>query len=286
MLVRFSTNEHKLGCILCLLFASMVILILYTSLEERAVVQTMDAPSNSTEYEHFRQIYPSTLECTCSRSYLPYNTIIPKLEVESFHPICNSSFVAYQWFNFLLPSMYFPTSWMNENYDQWIVPLFRLLATLCSTARDQVNQSILTFLSSSTVVNRLISAEQFEGQLNTTITQLQQQIPAQFAQMVDSIRLSQQGNALISVFSSNWQYVVRNNNRSVGAVLGRQPVTVWEWHLFMCFVTTMFNTCFIVRLLRYRDLRSDRTSLGLYHLRSSSSIILRMLLFDGHAFAH
>ena len=203
----------------------MVVLILYTSLRERAVVQTMDAPSNSTEYEHFRQIYPGTLECVCSRSSFTYNTIIPKLEVESFHPICSSIFVTPEWFDFLLPPMYLPTNSLNQNYDQWIVPLFRLLATLCSTARHQVNQNLLTFLSSSTVVNRLTSADQFEEHLNTALTHLQQQIPAQFAQMVDSIRVSQQGNALISVFSSNWQYLVQNNSRSAGALLDRQPVT-------------------------------------------------------------
>lgn len=102
--------------------------------------------------------------------------------------------------------------------------MFRLIKTLCSVARNQTLYSLSTFLSSRIVIDRLITIDRFERQLNTTLAQIQQQIPAQFVQTLESIRLSQQGNVLASVFSSNWQYLVQNNDRSSGAPLTRQPV--------------------------------------------------------------
>lgn len=209
----------------CLLSVSILIVIIYTSLEERAVVETINPPSNSTEYDYFRQIYPPTLECRCSRISFEYSTIIPRLEVESFHPICDSFFVSSDWSDLLLPDLYSPWYLSNQDYNQWIVPVFQLVATFCSVAQDQVNHSLMAFSSSSLVIDRLISAKQFEQQLNTIVTHLQQHIPTEFMQTVDLIRLSQQGNGLISVFSSNWQYHVKNNNRSIGADLSCQPVT-------------------------------------------------------------
>ena len=208
-----------------LLSVSIVILIVYTSVEEHAVVETINPPSNTAEYEYFREIYSDTLACPCSRISFEYNTIIPKLQVESFHPICNSSFLTPRWFDFLLPDTYHAWIFSNQDYNQWMAPLFQLIATLCSVVQDQLNHNLLTFLSSSMVINRLIFAEQFEQQLNMTVAYLQQQILSKFAQFVNSIRLSQRGNALISVIASNWQYVVQNNNRSLGALLPRQPVT-------------------------------------------------------------
>lgn len=188
-------------------------------------MEKINPPSNSIEYVHFRQIYPATLECPCSGISIQYSTIIPKLEVESFHPICESSFITPDWMTFLRGDVYNPSDSSNQDFNQWIAPVFELLITLCSLARNQLNYTLLAFSSSSMIVNRLISAEQFEQQLTTAVLNIQQRIPTDFMQNLDLIRLSQQGNALISVFSSNWQYRVQNNNRSMGALLSSEPVT-------------------------------------------------------------
>ena len=209
---------------LCLLFVPVIILIVYMSLTERAVVETIDGPSNSAEYESLRQRYGDTLECLCTRISLEYNVTIPKLEIESFHPVCNSSFTDPSLYN-LLGVFFNLQRKRNQDFREVILPFFRLIDTLCYLARNQTSYSLSTFLSSTTVINRLISAEQFKQQLNNTVTQLQQQIPAEFAQTLESIRLSQQGNALISVLSSNWQYLVENENRTLGAPLAHQQVT-------------------------------------------------------------
>ena len=208
-----------------LLFIFVVVLLSYSSLQERAIVETIVAPQNATEYEALRRMYGDALECACSRISLEYETFISKLQVGSFHPVCNSSFVGARWFTYLVPASDLESYIPNEDFRQWMVAFFRLLSSLCSLARDQLRYSLSTFLSSSMVINRLISPTHFEQQVNTTLRQLQQQIPAQFAQTVDLVRVSYQGNALISVFSSNWQYLVQNNNRSDGALLTRRPVS-------------------------------------------------------------
>ena len=204
-----------------LLSISVLILIIYTSLEERAVVETIQPPHNATKYEAFRQQYGDTLECACTRISFEYQSLVPVLHVESFHPLCDSSFVGGQWLYYLVPTQDLPPYIPDKDFRQWMAAFFRLLASLCSAARDQLSYSLLTFLSSSTLINRLIPPFQFEEQLNTTLRHLQQQIPAQFGQTVDLIRLSEHGNALISVFSSNWRYLVQNHNRSDQTVLSR-----------------------------------------------------------------
>ena len=189
-----------------LLLIFVLILVIYTSLEERAIVETMQPPNNATEYEVFRQQYGDTLECACTRISFEYKSLVPLLQVESFHPICNSSFVDGRWFTYFFRVQDIPSYIPNGDFRQWMLAFFSLIDSLCSAARDQINDSLSTFLSSSVVINQLVSSVQFEQQLNTTLRHLQQQIPAQFAQTVDLIRLSYQGNALISVFSSNWRY--------------------------------------------------------------------------------
>ena len=217
-------EQRQTRLYLCLLSIAVVVLISYTSSEEHAVVETINPPSDAAEYEQLRGMYGDTLECPCSRISLEYNIMIPKLKVESLHPICNSSFVTSKWYaNYA--SFFDITSKRRQDFARVLVPLFRLISALCSLARDQISNNLVSFLSSTRVVNRVISTQRFEQRLNSTIIQLQQQIPAQFAQNLDLIRLSQQGNGLISAFGSNWEYLVRNNNRTIGAFLTRRSLT-------------------------------------------------------------
>ncbi|CAF1394777.1 unnamed protein product [Adineta steineri] len=54
------------------------------------------------------------------------------------------------------------------------------------------------------LINQLESRERFENEINDTINQFQKRIPISFTQTLDLIRMTTQGNALLAMFSSNW----------------------------------------------------------------------------------
>ena len=162
------------------------------------MVETIAAPSNSTEFEHYQKVYPGSLECLCSQVSLEYRAIIPQLDVESFHPICDSAFTKPAWISFLRTYAEFMMAQSSLDYRQWIISFFSLLQKLCSIARDQVSQTLLTFLSSSMVISRFNSFHQIR-----TAIEHDHHSPSERA--ADSV----QANCWLDSCKSTRQYVVQ-----------------------------------------------------------------------------
>lgn len=78
---------------------------------------------------------------------------------------------------------------------------------LCALAKETVDNSIMMFLASTMLVNRIMPRIQFDKEINVTLEQFMQNTPIRFAQTLDLIRTTTQGNALLGLFSSNWKII-------------------------------------------------------------------------------
>ncbi|UJR06769.1 hypothetical protein I4U23_011056 [Adineta vaga] len=61
-------------------------------------------------------------------------------------------------------------------------------------------------------------------EMNETLNQFQKRIPNAFAQTLDLIRITAQGNALLAMFSSNWDFAVAEKDRGRNVSFLNVPV--------------------------------------------------------------
>ncbi|CAF4517777.1 unnamed protein product [Rotaria sp. Silwood2] len=186
-----------------LMTASIVILLLCTSLNQRSKTETIKAPMNPFEFEQLYRFYSDNLNCPCTQLSISYSNFFSKIEVESFHPVCSSDFVSSNWLIYL-GTQYGPPDWTsNQDFRQWGAAYFRTLQTLCSVAKATVTGILENFLSSISVINRIISQDEFNRQMNVTLDHLKGSMPETFIQALTLIRITGQSNGLMNVFSSN-----------------------------------------------------------------------------------
>ncbi len=103
------------------------------------------------------------------------------------------------------------------------------LKELCSLAQESVTNNIMAFLSSTMFVNQMMSPIQFDNEINNAIERFKNKLPIEFGQTLDIIRTSIQGNALIGIFSTNWQFVVVEKGQGRNASFRSEPVSYFDF---------------------------------------------------------
>ena len=102
----------------------------------------------------------STLKSPCSRTAMPYSTIVSLNPV--FHQVCSSDLVSDAWIQrtgILRPDGSTVTGgWVNEASRY-----FQYLATLCELASRQVNESVQSFLTNTMASVDVLSKVEFEA---------------------------------------------------------------------------------------------------------------------------
>ena len=208
----------------CLLTISIVLLLFYSGVEHRSVTKTIPAPEKASEYERLQTFYENTLLCSCTHVSMQYSAFIPTLTVQSFHPVCSMPIYSTDSLAYLMTHFLALSSLPSDDFRHWGGTFFQAIHALCSLALTSVDRGIATFLSSTFIADRVISQDHFDRQTNTTIAHFQRQMPAEFSQVLKSTRLTSQGNHLMSLFLSDWQFIL-GDNQSYMASLIIQPVT-------------------------------------------------------------
>ena len=96
----------------------------------------------------------------------------------------------------------FPNS---KDFRNFVNIFWNGLRQLCSLAQQNVDRSIALFSASSMLVKEFIPRLQFHAGINATIDRFQQETPIEFTRTLNLLRTTIQGNALMAVFSTNWQ---------------------------------------------------------------------------------
>ena len=120
------------------------------------------------------------------------------------------------------PGQVFPNS---KDFQNFITVFYQGLQLLCSLAQQNVDRSIALFNGSSMLVKELIPRIQFHTEMIAIFDQFQQKTPIEFARTLNLMRTAIQGNALMAVFSTNWQLVLAKGGQGRNASFRSVPVT-------------------------------------------------------------
>ena len=119
------------------------------------------------------------------------------------------------------PGYVFPNS---KDFRNFINVFTDGLRQLCNLAQQNVNSSIRIFNSSFMLAKQIMPRVRFNNEINSTLVRFQQKTPIEFARTLNLIRTTIQGNALVAVFSTNWQVVVDEKGQGSNASFHNVPI--------------------------------------------------------------
>ena len=99
------------------------------------------------------------------------------------------------------------------------------LNQLCMLAKQSVDISIITFNDTTMFVNQIMSRSRFDNDMNIILNRFKERIPIEFAQTLNLIRATIQGNAFMAVFATNWKLVTTGIGPERNYSFGVLPTT-------------------------------------------------------------
>ena len=164
---------------LFLLFISVLILTIYSSVIPRTVSVTIDNPSQD-QFENIYAKYPSTLSCPCTRLSTSYSMMIniqPR-----YHQICTSDFIRED--KWLLYFNFTPYVSPLQNHTYFTLDfrhnigfsLFLIMRTLCQYANETVTNALIVFYNTEFFSSEPLAATIFDRQISSIIAEFEQQV--------------------------------------------------------------------------------------------------------------
>ncbi|CAF1196487.1 unnamed protein product [Adineta steineri] len=147
------------------------------------MTMTFSNPPLNT-YKHLYDLYQDTLKCPCSNMVMPYHTIVSMSP--TFHQVCSSSFVTDTWISAA------SSDGIANNPNDWRLIAgiqFRLLSSLCKLVQTTVNDAINYFVAQSFITSNLLNEDEFNAQLNETISQLIESTNIRHKKIINTMKL-------------------------------------------------------------------------------------------------
>ncbi|UJR12399.1 hypothetical protein I4U23_016576 [Adineta vaga] len=171
-----------------------------------AFTKTFERPSFNF-YNHLFEQYHNELKCSCSSIATTYNQSI-KLKV-TFHEICSSPFASKEGLITLTSNLVSNLSaYVQKDYRRFLTAHLQFLTGLCELSNNTINISIQRFLSSLLITNELLSESDFREYVHMIIEHNKSDAPKTFARLLFLIRNINHGNAFISTYGTNYEYVI------------------------------------------------------------------------------
>lgn len=143
-----------------LLTASIIILIVFTSLETQSQINIIRNPSQST-YEGLLDKNVTPLACPCSRLTIPYGHFTET--IVDYHPVCSSFFVSKDWIdNLFSPDI---GRLYQADFRASASGLFQLLAAFCSHANRSVHDALDDFYYQTLLTTDVLLPISFKDQV-------------------------------------------------------------------------------------------------------------------------
>jgi hypothetical protein len=193
----------------------MIIMMLYTSLSQETVQETVNSPTR-TEYERLARNFGNALSCPCTHIAVPQGKFISI--TRSVHQVCNSDFVSPVWLNFL-GSLY---SWDLYYVDFRLVglPNFQLLSQFCSLSEQTIVDALFLFDNTQFISSHVLMEADLRSQTVALAAEFATSAEQSFAHELALIRATTQGNQLLTGTYANFGLPVYNSttNDSVAVV--------------------------------------------------------------------
>ena len=157
--------------------------------------------------------------CPCSQVSITYSSFIDFQC--SFHPVCTSEFLTDSYLQQLF-EIYQQLNVRDATANAFtlqgtIFSHFQALRILCDLAKDAVQDARQHYLTSSIIFTSMTDQNLFETQINASLARFQSTLSGEFLSNLQLFRGIAQGNAFVSLYSTNW-YPVLNNWVSDGKV--------------------------------------------------------------------
>ncbi|CAF4164188.1 unnamed protein product, partial [Adineta steineri] len=158
-------------------------------------------------YEKLQRDHENALECPCSSIATTYNEFV-KIDAR-FHEICSSPFASNQWHNNLIAGLVSNLSvYDDRDYRRFLSAHLQFLQGLCNISIESVSNTIDQFVSSLLITTQLLSKKDFNARINSQINLSQSNAPTTLGHFLFLIRNINHGNAIISKYGTNFQYII------------------------------------------------------------------------------
>ncbi|CAF3620192.1 unnamed protein product [Rotaria sp. Silwood1] len=171
-------------------------------------------PSLET-YEKLFNDHPNTIQCPCTHLSVPYGAFLNVSFV--LHQVCSSDIVSPMWLNYL--SLFDPTlirPWTETPYSRDFRPTgvsyFQLLATFCSLAKINIEDSQRFFINTPFVSNHLRPQSLFVQQTQAVAEEFINGTRNSFVPILNWINIAGTINQFLSGSNVNFQITVDNDS--------------------------------------------------------------------------
>lgn len=177
------------------LLISLLVLIIVTGLDQRALITTVLLPS-TTEFEKLFQTQRHTLSCPCSQIAIPnsaFMSTVPKL-----HQICSSDLLSDDVLDRL--------SYLDNNRHKYYyldvrlygLDMFRTIISYCMLSNNTINDALTNFLNAYLISTEVLSRRDFSEQTQMIIKNFESNVKKNFKQMSDLAHDITRGNQVLS----------------------------------------------------------------------------------------
>jgi hypothetical protein len=175
---------------------------------------TVSKPSLE-QYQQLQQLYDvGALDCPCSQVSITYSSFI---DFEcSFHPVCTSEFLSDSYLKQLF-EIYQQLDVRDATTNAFtlqgtLFSHFQALRILWDLTKDAVQDARQQYLTSSIISVSMLYQNLFEKQTNTSLKRFESTLSDEFLTNVQLFRGMAQGNAFVSLYSTNWYPVLKSRN--------------------------------------------------------------------------
>ncbi|CAF1233379.1 unnamed protein product [Adineta steineri] len=188
-----------------LLIIGLSIPALYAIIQSQTLTKTYKEPSFKL-YEKLQRDHENALECPCSSIATAYNQFV-KIDAR-FHEICLSPFASNQWYNNLTVGLVSNLSvYDDRDYRRFFSAHLQFLQGLCNISNESVSNTIDQFVSSLLITTQLLSKRDFHARVNSQMELSKSNAPITLGHFLFLIRNMNHGNAIISKYGTNFQYI-------------------------------------------------------------------------------
>ncbi|CAF1018049.1 unnamed protein product [Adineta steineri] len=197
---------------IALFIGGLGILTIYNLIQPEMLTKTFDKPSFSV-YKNLKQLHGDKLKCPCSVIASAYSQFI---EIEPiFHEICSSPFASEQGRINLTAGLVSNLSiYARRDYRRFLSAHLQFLQGLCQLSKDAVYNLVNQIRTSLLVTSELLSETNFNQTLQSLIEQSKSNAPTIFRHLLFLIRTINHGNAFMSTYGTNFEYIVPKNTSS------------------------------------------------------------------------
>ncbi|CAF1091478.1 unnamed protein product [Adineta steineri] len=188
-----------------LFLSCLIILISYTTIRPASLTETFKKPC-FIRYTYLKKTYGNNLKCPCSKLASTYDRFV-EIKPE-FHLICSSEFISEEWrigiTNGLVSNL---SIYSQKDYRRFISAHIQYLQGLCRLSQQSIKDAVNESLTSLLVTIELISEQNFYNHLNNSIEQSKSNAPVLFSRLLFITRTVNHGNAYISTYGTNFEYI-------------------------------------------------------------------------------